>query len=291
MTSNGTQVPIKRDWSAISEFCHDVRTPERIFAHYQIEKALAAQLLNSDQDARLSLYAEVYGKLFTSLEDHPQNRNEYRDDRKVNLQTILLRTLVQKGARFGELGAGDCKLSLSMCNHCASVNAIDVTDALLPPGEKPANFQFVKIDGIHLPFADNSLDFMFSDQLMEHLHPDDAVRQLSEVYRVLAPGGAYYCITPSAVTGPHDISVYFDNVACGFHLKEYSYGELSRAFTGVGLRKQAVLFGHGAVNVLVPAKIGIMLEMVMQGVWRRRSRPTTNSVLRHLMGIRLLGYK
>lgn len=106
-----------------------------------------------------------------------------------------------------------------------------------------------------------------------------------------APGGAYYCITPNAVTGPHDISVYFDKVASGFHLKEYSYRELSRAFTGIGLRKQAVLFGHGAVNVLVPAKIGIMLEMVMQRVWRGRSRPTTNSVLRHLMGIRLLGYK
>lgn len=25
MTSNGTQVPIKRDWSKISEFCHDRR--------------------------------------------------------------------------------------------------------------------------------------------------------------------------------------------------------------------------------------------------------------------------
>jgi hypothetical protein len=161
MTSNGTQVPIKRDWSKISEFCHDARTPERIFAHYQIEKALASQLLNSDQDARLSLYAEVYSKLFTSLEDHPQNRNKYSDDRIVNLRTRLPRTLVQKGARFGELGAGDCKL-ISMCNHCSSVNAIDVTDALLPPGEKPANFQFAKIDGIHLPFADNSLDFMFT---------------------------------------------------------------------------------------------------------------------------------
>ncbi|WP_352827125.1 class I SAM-dependent methyltransferase [Mesorhizobium sp. M0159] len=71
--------------------------------------------------------------------------------------------------------------------------------------EKPANFQFAKIDGIHLPFADNSLDFVFSGRLMEHLHPDDAVRQLSQLYRVLVPGGAYYCITTHAVTGPHDI--------------------------------------------------------------------------------------
>ncbi|WP_352854421.1 class I SAM-dependent methyltransferase [Mesorhizobium sp. M0902] len=56
-----------------------------------------------------------------------------------------------------------------------------------------------------LHFADNSLDFVFSGRLMEHLHPDDAVRQLSQLYRVLVPGGAYYCITTHAVTGPHDI--------------------------------------------------------------------------------------
>jgi SAM-dependent methyltransferase len=291
MTSNRTQVPIKRHWSKISKLYHDSRTPERIFAHYHIEKGLAAQLMNADQGARLSLYAQVYDKLFSSLEDHPQKRCVLRDHRIINLQTSLLRKLTPKGARFGELGAGDCKLSLSMCSHCSAVTAIDVTDALVPPGEKPPNFHFAKIDGIHLPFIDNSFDFIFSDQLMEHLHPDDAASQLSEIYRVLAAGGTYYCITPNVITGPHDVSMFFDNIASGFHLKEYSYRELSSAFEEVGFREEAVVFGQGAAHVLVPAKFGIMIETMMQKIWPGRSSPSTNLVLRHLMGIRLIGYK
>lgn len=291
MTSKGTRISIKPRWSKILKRCHDSRTPEQLFAHYQIEKGLAAQLKNGDQSTRFRFYPEVYQKLFSSIEDHPQRREGSRDDRKMNLQISLLRKLVPKGVRFGELGAGDCKLSLSMCDHCSVVTAIDVTDALLPSGEKPSNFRFVKIDGLHFPFGDNSFDFMFSDQLMEHLHPDDAASQLSEISRVLAPGGGYYCITPSSVTGPHDISMFFDDIASGLHLKEYSYRELCSLFEQVDLAKRAVLFGQGAAHMLVPAKFGIMIETMLQRIRAKRTSPITNMVLQHLMGIRLLGYK
>jgi hypothetical protein len=30
-----------------------------------------------------------------------------------------------------------------------------------------------------------------------------------EINRILKPGGQYLCATPSRVTGPHDISVFF----------------------------------------------------------------------------------
>ena len=69
---------------------------------------------------------------------------------------------------------------------------------------------------------------------MEHLHPDDAVDQLKNIYNALVNGGKYICITPNRLTGPHDISKYFDNVATGFHLKEYTVTELSGLFREVG---------------------------------------------------------
>jgi predicted SAM-dependent methyltransferase len=34
-----------------------------------------------------------------------------------------------------------------------------------------------------------SVDLAYSNQLMEHLHPDDASEQLANVYRALKPGG------------------------------------------------------------------------------------------------------
>ena len=39
---------------------------------------------------------------------------------------------------------------------------------------------------------------------------------LANLYRALKPGAVYVCITPNRLSGPHDISLYFDSVATGF---------------------------------------------------------------------------
>lgn len=62
---------------------------------------------------------------------------------------------------------------------------------------------------------------------MEHLHPDDAYEQLQEIYNALIPGGIYICITPNRLSGPHDVSQYFDSIATGFHPKEYTTVEMN----------------------------------------------------------------
>jgi SAM-dependent methyltransferase len=72
---------------------------------------------------------------------------------------------------------------------------------------------------------------------MEHLHIEDAEPQLREIYRVLKPGGQYLCTTPNRVSGPHDISVYFDEIPRGFHMREYDYGSLRSLLLGAGFRR------------------------------------------------------
>lgn len=69
---------------------------------------------------------------------------------------------------------------------------------------------------------------------MEHLHPDDAQSQLRSVWDALAPGGVYICITPNRLYGPHDVSRYFDQVATGLHLREYSVTEVINMFKRSG---------------------------------------------------------
>jgi len=47
-----------------------------------------------------------------------------------------------------------------------------------------------------LPFRDGSIDFIFSEHLIEHLTRDEAVRFLAECRRVLIPGGVFRVATP-----------------------------------------------------------------------------------------------
>ena len=98
--------------------------------------------------------------------------------------------------------------------------ALDVSDEIATRITLPANCKLVLSDGLTVAVPEGSIDVAYSNQLMEHLHPDDAVEQLHNVYRALKPGGAYICITPNALWGPHDVSRRFDREPTGFHLKE-----------------------------------------------------------------------
>ena len=98
----------------------------------------------------------------------------------------------------------------------------------------PGNFRLRLSDGVTVPVPAGSADVVYSHQLMEHLHPDDAAEQLREIVAALVPGGAYVCVTPSRLSGPHDISRHFDAQARGLHLKEYTPTELMALFARAG---------------------------------------------------------
>ena len=92
-------------------------------------------------------------------------------------------------------------------------------------------------DGCTVPVPADSVTLAYSFQVMEHIHPDDALEQLRNLFTAIAPGGSYMCVTPSRLNGPHDVSKFFDPVARGFHLKEYTNAELARLFRAVGFSR------------------------------------------------------
>ncbi len=58
-----------------------------------------------------------------------------------------------------------------------------------------------------LPFDDNSVDYVYSSHLLEHLFHKDALRLLNEIHRVLKPGGwARICVPDLA----HAIALFAD---------------------------------------------------------------------------------
>jgi len=154
-----------------------------------------------------------------------------------------LNKLLGRSDVFLEVGAGDCSLTFEIARLVEKAYAVDVSETITGNDESPDNFELVISDGTSIPVPPSSISFAYSFQLMEHLHPDDAIEQLRNVFIALASGGRYLCVTPNRLNGPHDISAGFDDVATGFHLKEYTVSELVALFHSVGFRNIRAVVG------------------------------------------------
>jgi SAM-dependent methyltransferase len=266
---------LKPDYVAIQRRYGDSRAPERLIAHYELERRLGDRLRAATQSERSWLYTEVYSKLFDSLPDHPQKTLSELPARRVADRMRLLGPLLKPDAVYLEVGCGSAALPFALARLAGEVLGLDVTDALVDFAAAPSNFRFVKTKGVEIPLADGSVDLAHSDQLMEHLHIEDAEPQLREINRILKPGGHYLCATPSRVTGPHDISIYFDEVATGFHMREYDYRSLRDLFLRTGfsrVRFPLVVRGFRLATPPYPVLRGIELALEAAPPRLRRGR-------------------
>jgi SAM-dependent methyltransferase len=119
---------------------------------------------------------------------------------------------------------------------------------------------------------ENSVDVAYSDQLMEHLHPDDALDQLKNIFRSLKPGGSYICMTPNRISGPHDISLYFSDVPSGFHLREYTTTDLVKILKDAGFSKVSVPVPVAGRYIVLPAFLATTLESALGLLPRKAAR-------------------
>lgn len=118
---------------------------------------------------------------------------------------FLGRFVNHRDITFLEVGPGDCALSLEVARFAKQVYAVDVSSEIVKGFICPPNFRLVISDGSRVPVSPGSVNVAYSNQLMEHLHPDDAWEQLNNIYRALVPGGIYVCMTSNRLNGPHDV--------------------------------------------------------------------------------------
>jgi SAM-dependent methyltransferase len=218
----------------------DHRSNDDIWKHYQIERQLADRLRNARRDERLQLYPTLYNEIFERVPNIPGWNDQVPAEalaKNVASKIRFLERFTTPESTFLEIGAGDCSVSLAMAGHVQQVYAVDVSTAITGNVQPPENFQLLISDGVSIGVPPASVDVAYSSNLMEHLHPDDAVEQLRNILRALKPGGVYICITPSKLSGPHDVSKYFDEAPTGFHLREYSTTELAEIFTRTGFAR------------------------------------------------------
>jgi ubiquinone/menaquinone biosynthesis C-methylase UbiE len=273
----------------------DGRTTEQIIEHYTLEKELAKQLLNSRKEQRKHLYTALYNQLFQKITHHPQisrkmdvSASQLEVQRKMN----LVKRYLQPDTIFLEVGPGDCQFAFQVAQQVKQVFAVDVSQEITQNSEVPPNFELIISDGCDIPAAENSVSVAYSNQLMEHLHPEDAYEQLQGLFRCLKAGGVYICITPNRLAGPHDISKYFDPVATGFHLREYTNQELYDLFIKVGFSKITTYGGGKGIYFKCPRFLTISCEAILSRVpFSLRYRIGNWLPIRAILGVILVAQK
>ena len=279
-------IPRKRD---------DQRTPERLRAHYLVERELADRVRAAPTwEARRAIFATMYDDLFRQVPDHPRLAAHGADtawrEQHIGWNLAQLAPYLKPGCTFLEIGAGDCALSSRIARDAKQVYAVDISDQT--QGRLPDNVRLVITDGRSIDVPAGSVDIAFSDQLMEHLHPDDAIEQLRNIHRALKPGGVYVCVTPNRVYGPSDISAFFDDEPRGFHLKEYTLREIREIFVRAGFPRAHVYIGARGHFLRCPAWCVGAVERTMQALpasWRRTIADT--KVVKALLGLRVAAIK
>lgn len=267
------------------------RTYESVRHHFEVERAIAARLMAASREGRKRIYSSMYDELFAQVPDHPRltRRADGQATERMNRRKMhFIRPFMRQDGSVLEFGPGDCRFAFALTKIARKVFAVDIADQIGPNAERPANFELVVYNGYDLDLPENSIDTAFSDQLIEHLHPEDTAHHFRIVHRLLKPGGVYAFHTPERVTGPHDVSRYFSARAEGFHLKEWTYGELAALLKGIGFRRvEAYWFGRDRL-IRLPVAAFQAAEAALSGLplpWRR-------SRLRYLVpGISMAVYK
>ena len=272
----------------------ETRSEEQLREHYRVERELADRLRSAGKAERRILYSALYDELLRRVPHHPMLNAAERDERQraVERQMAFLGAFLAPDSVFMEIGPGDCALALRAAATVNKVYAIDVSEQITRDVAPPRNFHLILSDGCSIPVPPGSVDVAFSDQLMEHLHPDDAKEQLRNIYESLAPHGVYICVTPNRLYGPRDISAYFDDVATGFHLREYAARDLRDLLAATGFRQIYFYAGARGRFVRCPGWVIFAVERLLDALPHRLRRALADRApMRALLGVRLAAFK
>lgn len=228
----------------LQEYCAHYGIPSSIsesdmLDHWECERQMRHELLSSSRDSRVAVFERCYSTLYSRFpwlnSAPPRATNEFRSWHSI---------VGSRKQRIFEVGSGKGDLidSLSALGH--DCTATEITSQR---GERwsSAVVRWVSCDGIHLDRDQDpaSYDVVISNQVIEHLHPDDIVSHFTSACKILRPRGRYIFATPHCSVGPADVSVLF---GCrspeGMHLKEYTYRELAEICRTSGFGKMECIF-------------------------------------------------
>jgi ubiquinone/menaquinone biosynthesis C-methylase UbiE len=156
----------------------------------------------------------------------------------VRTETIRLAS-IQSGAAVLDVGCGTGSLTLlakAAAGNQGVVYGIDAAPEMIATARKKAvqqnrevQFQVGLIEA--LPFPDSMFDIVLSSLMFHHL-PDDLKREgLTEIYRVLKPGGRLLIVD---IKQTANVAHHFSLIALFHHGLASGVDDLSPVMTGMG---------------------------------------------------------
>jgi SAM-dependent methyltransferase len=224
---------------------------------YELERRLADELRTASREERAEAYEDKYEVLFTFLRSvgYLQAETQFGE---LEYNIDLLKSIVRKPSSVLEIGSGTGNVALALAAMGHQVVASEIADTplgILRQRVIGTSIRVVKANALTLQIP-QEFDLVWSNDLIEHLHPEDARTHLQLVRTHLKPGGRYALVTPNKYSGPHDISAGFDKVPRGFHLKEWSYRELEAALLSAGFSRVRTVTLHSHVRWKIRRRIG-----------------------------------
>jgi len=230
-------------------------TEDMILRHWEMEKRLTKELMGSNAENRWETFERCYSTLFSELEwlnQFVETDNKISPYKRYRDWVYLIGKPPKRIYEIGS-GKGGMISYLASCGFdCKATEITHERGQRFVPQQQ--NLSWGISDGVHLDKfeAPDSYDVVISDQVIEHLHPDDLYEHFKGIEYILSSEGRYIFKTPHKFIGPGDVSKVFKcSMPMGMHLKEYTYGQLK------GILLQA---GFGSVYAVfrVPLKISFL---------------------------------
>ena len=210
-------------------FSRDVGIPkENLVAAFEVEKEFHTKILSEpDPQARKALYEKVYNTVHRIYaKDRPATGG-------LNSKEMIVRLFSQElsGKAILDIGCGNGDFLRSVARQLPyeRLVGIDISAAVLARDER--NLHFINSDIINFALSER-FDVAFSDNVFEHIAPQDIDIHIDAVRKALRPGGRFILITPNRLFGPSDVTrivdyTYSNKVAaCGTHVNESTYAEV-----------------------------------------------------------------
>lgn len=216
-------------------------TEEMILEHWNLERCLTKELLGSNPENRWETFERCYTTLYSRIDwlnQYIDSDKKISPDQRYHDWAYLIGKPPKKIYEIGS-GKGDMISYLATIGHKCQGTEITRERGKIHVRENP-NLSWDISDGVHFERFEipGSYNVVVSDQVIEHIHPDDLSEHFKGVLSILSKDGKYIFATPHVWYGPWDISKVFKyDKAMGMHLKEYTYQEIKELSAAAGFRQ------------------------------------------------------